>query len=320
MKVSTISVDDILDSTEYLDSQVKGEKIPIVILLVPGILAPPVSVYHRSYHHVFANLFQNVLRSNNKHSTKTRIRLISFKVIDEPDEEGEVMVEYPDERLLRSASGLFISGGPCSAYDSVPWLNRLIEFCKHLRENHQDLRLFGICLGHQILARVLGSEVVPNETGGWEIGIRKMDLNVNNRFCKKFLDLRGDGSLYIHQLHKDHVPDLPDSCVSIGSSTVTPIHGFIRFRSELSSLTSISNNNISEGDKSDERTLDDVSILTVQGHPEFTNDLSLKTIDVRQSKGIFTDRLANDARSTLENGIDDGVWFTSQLFKIMKIF
>jgi GMP synthase-like glutamine amidotransferase len=41
--------------------------------------------------------------------------------------------------------------------------------------NHPQVRIIGICFGHQIIASALGGECVPND-GHWEIGVTEVLL------------------------------------------------------------------------------------------------------------------------------------------------
>ena len=50
-----------------------------------------------------------------------------------------------------------------------------MSFTASLPTLNPAAKLFGICLGHQIIARAFGSTVERNERG-WEIGVRSLDL------------------------------------------------------------------------------------------------------------------------------------------------
>ena len=62
-----------------------------------------------------------------------------------------------------------------SAYEKLPWINRLVDFTAGLATSHPALKLIGICYGHQIIARAYGATVEKNAKG-WELGVRTVQL------------------------------------------------------------------------------------------------------------------------------------------------
>lgn len=79
---------------------------------------------------------------------------------------------------LNGIDGLWVMGGPMQVWEAgeLPWLAREIEL---IREAVLERKLpyFGICLGHQLLAHVLGGEVAPAEKS--EIGLLKVGKHGN---------------------------------------------------------------------------------------------------------------------------------------------
>ena len=61
-------------------------------------------------------------------------------------------------------------GGPMSANDGLPALEREMRYLREAAE--RGIRVVGICLGAQLLARALGGIVEP--TGGYQFGLRKI--------------------------------------------------------------------------------------------------------------------------------------------------
>lgn len=76
---------------------------------------------------------------------------------------------------VRQYHGVISFGGAASANDctTLPWVKdeiRYIEQClKH------EVRFFGICLGAQMLARVLGANVAPQQPDVREVGFHRID-------------------------------------------------------------------------------------------------------------------------------------------------
>ena len=72
-------------------------------------------------------------------------------------------------------AGVIVFGGANSANDcsNYDWVRRELVFVEECLR--QDIPLFGICLGAQILARVLGARVRPHEHEIKEVGFHQVD-------------------------------------------------------------------------------------------------------------------------------------------------
>ncbi|KAG0140324.1 hypothetical protein CROQUDRAFT_665338 [Cronartium quercuum f. sp. fusiforme G11] len=278
--------------TDHPPSTASFSHLPTLIILLAGSPVSTVLAEYGTYHQIFCQLFHNALSSRSLPPSQVNgVRVISFDVVSE---------EYPSENQLNSAIGLLITGSASSVYDELPWISRLIEFCEKLPELYSRLKLFGICFGHQIFARALGS-TVSKSPRGWEIGVRTISLT---EIGKKMMDIHDRGSICLHQLHQDHVLSVPNNCFSIGSTSNCDIHGLIRFGSHLG--------------PSEFNRPTDISLLTVQGHPEFNPDVLLKLIDAREEGGVFSKALAEESRKYARMH-DDGVWFGTLILQIMGI-
>ena len=92
-------------------------------------------------------------------------------------------------------------------------------------------------------------------------------------------------------MHRDHVPELPSSCLLLASTSITPNQGFIQYSSDAPSSPSPS----------------DIQIFTVQGHPEFTESIVSTVVDMRESTGVIDKETAADARRRAQwrnDGVD----------------
>ncbi|KAH8823540.1 class I glutamine amidotransferase-like protein, partial [Flagelloscypha sp. PMI_526] len=163
---------------------------------------------------------------------------------------------------LDGLDGIIITGSKASAYENLEWINRLVDWVATVIREKSAIKIVGICYGHQIIARSLGGQCVPND-GKWEIGPIKIALNVVGQ--KVF---GGRDSLTIHQMHRDHVPlsSLPAGSVHLlGTTPVCENQGFVTFYPGT----------------------EKIHIFTVQGHPEFVNDLVKKLVQLRKSSGVI---------------------------------
>ena len=69
---------------------------------------------------------------------------------------------------IEDADALILLGGSMSANDDLPFIHREIEYIHSAVQSHKPV--LGICLGAQLMAKALGSEVYPNgkKEIGWE--------------------------------------------------------------------------------------------------------------------------------------------------------
>jgi len=102
---------------------------------------------------------------------------------------------------------LVVLGGSMSAYDDVDFLHREIEFLR--QRIHNGGKIFGICLGAQLLARAMGASVYSSNTreAGWrDIEILPHPLTANLKPKIKVFHWHGDTF------------DLPKGCIRIATN------------------------------------------------------------------------------------------------------
>ena len=128
----------------------------------------------------------------------------------------------PVPESLDDYDGLMIMGGPQSVYeeDRFPYLRDEKRLARQAIDN--NIPIIGVCLGSQIIADVLGSEVHPS--GGVEIGWKPVTRSrevaadpVLSALPETFTPLHWHGDVY----------DLPEGAILIGSSEMTSCQGFI---------------------------------------------------------------------------------------------
>ncbi|KIJ56370.1 hypothetical protein M422DRAFT_23651 [Sphaerobolus stellatus SS14] len=182
--------------------------------------------------------------------------------------------EYPS--LDDNYDGVLLTGSAASAYADLPWIHKLIEFVRTLATERPEVKIIGICFGHQIIAEALGSKCVHN--GKWEIGTTEIKLTDKGK------EIFGVPSINIQEMHRDEVPTLPPGFVSLGSTDVSQIQGMILPYKENPSQ---------------------IQIFSVQGHPEFLPDIVNKIVDAREESGVMDPSTVKYGR---ENAVkpDDG--------------
>ncbi|KAK9473172.1 class I glutamine amidotransferase-like protein [Dipodascopsis tothii] len=169
--------------------------------------------------------------------------------------------KYPDPAAI---DGVLITGSRADAHADDDWILHLLDYVRELATNpaNAHVRIVGICFGHQIVARALGGSVVKNPLG-WELSATTLELSP----AGQALFPAAAGGLVLHEMHQDHVDRAPPGVDVIASSPTSPVQGLYR------------------ADK----------LLTFQGHPEFSGDVTESLSEIVRQKGDVDDATADDA-------------------------
>lgn len=103
-------------------------------------------------------------------------------------------------------------------------------------------------------------------------------------------------------MHRDIVPTVPQGFNLTASTSICTNQGFVRLAPSASSSATISPK--------------DISILTFQGHPEFTSGLVNKNLDGKLEKGTISPELVEESR-VAANKEDDGVRIGKLILEMM---
>mgnify|MGYP001818584522 CR=1 FL=1 len=147
---------------------------------------------------------------------------------------------------LDDADLWIINGSPDSVYDDLPWLTTAEEIVRDAAATERPL--FGICFGHQLVARALGGRV-ERAAGGWQVGV---------------IDYRtvapvpawpdAPAELALLAVHQDQVVEVPADTVVWSTADGCPNAGLV----------------IGE------------RMWTVQGHPEFGTEICAALYEQRR--------------------------------------
>lgn len=182
-------------------------------------------------------------------------------------------------------SAFVISGSHHSVNDPYQWVRNLEEFVRNVdKYNHEHaeyerIKLLGICYGHQLIAKALGGKVEaikhPNK---FIFGSETIELT--EKICEKewFKDVFGKQkkTFRMMQVHGEEVTVLPDNAIIVGHSETC--------QNEIAIY----------GD----------TILTFQGHPEFTVDV-MEGISKRLANSNLTEKLIEEGRLSSQLGETD---------------
>ena len=176
--------------------------------------------------------------------------------------------DYPAD--MDECDGYLITGSKLSVYDEVKWIRDLEHYIRSLNEHKKFL--LGVCFGHQLIAKALGGEVSKAEIG-WVTGLQSYTFHENFPWL---MELNQDVKL-IHS-HQDQITKLPDQATLVASNESVPIAMYFI----------------------------DNHIMSIQGHPEFTNEYAYDVVCKRRDilgEELFKqteDSLLNEKSSYLE--------------------
>ncbi|KAI1367633.1 putative class I glutamine amidotransferase [Xylaria arbuscula] len=177
------------------------------------------------------------------------------------------LTAYPDPETI---DAILITGSKYNAFDSDEWIARLVQYTKRCLEGGR-IRVIGICFGHQIIGRALDAELGRN-TRGWEVSVVEHELTDEG---KKVFGLE---KMSIHQMHRDAVLSFPPGVIQLARTEVCANQAmYIPGR-----------------------------MISVQGHPEFTEDMVREILEMRKYGGIVTDGTYQDGMDRVANK-QDGV-------------
>ncbi|KAH9908458.1 class I glutamine amidotransferase-like protein [Xylariomycetidae sp. FL2044] len=185
---------------------------------------------------------------------------------------------YPDPETI---DAILITGSKFSAYENEPWIERLVAYTRRCLEGGR-VRVVGVCFGHQIVGRALGVEVARN-VRGWELSVVEHELTEEG---KKVFGLE---KLSIHQMHRDAVFGFPPGAVPLARTAVCANQAmYIPGR-----------------------------MISVQGHPEFTEDMVREILEMRKYGGILGDDIFADGMRRVGDR-HDGVAVARAFLRFMR--
>ncbi|KII87858.1 hypothetical protein PLICRDRAFT_42374 [Plicaturopsis crispa FD-325 SS-3] len=228
-----------------------------IALLVCDTPNPVVVAAHGEYPSIFTTLLRASLPQDV--TPEAAFVLDAYDVVHK--------MEYPSDAAEYDA--ILLTGSAASAYENLEWINRLVAYVASVINSQPQVKVIGICFGHQIVGRALGAECVPND-GKWEVGVTPVQMSDEGK------RIFGVDTLNIQQMHRDHVPTLPSSCRLLGSTATSYNQGMVRY---------------ADADPSS------IQVLTLQGHPEFTTSIVNAIVEAREAVGVISHEIADDARA-----------------------
>lgn len=171
-------------------------------------------------------------------------------LIQSEDDDIEISVydltndQFPID--LNACDGYIITGSQFSAFDDIPWIHKAQSLVRDLYQAH--IPTIGICFGHQLIAEALGGKVDRVTDKGWGVGVHKWQV----KSLQEWMNRKPLESFSMRASHQDQVVRMPEGATLIAGSDFCPIAGF-----------------------------QTNSMVTFQGHPEFSKEYLLDLIENR---------------------------------------
>jgi GMP synthase-like glutamine amidotransferase len=132
--------------------------------------------------------------------------------------------EIPSNIKLSSVKGIMLSGGKytAAARETVEWMPQVKQFLRRIYAEFPHIKLFGHCLGAQVLAASLGGVVDKDPEHLFIAGIETVRLT-----SAGFEEVKGLPQEFgICEMHRDYIQALPPDGVLYGSSESCPVEAW----------------------------------------------------------------------------------------------
>jgi GMP synthase (glutamine-hydrolysing) len=120
---------------------------------------------------------------------------------------------------VEECDGYVITGSRFSVTDETPWMLQLEQFLRDAMD--KDRPIFGICFGHQILAKALGAEVKQAEQG-WQLGLKSYQVTNRPEWMADVPE-----TFRLNAIHQDQVLTVPEGAEVIATAPQCPLAGLV---------------------------------------------------------------------------------------------
>ncbi|QPG77038.1 hypothetical protein FOA43_004435 [Brettanomyces nanus] len=209
---------------------------------------------------------------------------------------GDFQVPSLEDLRAGKYDALYLSGSRCDSFDdSKVWICQLVQYLKQILDLQKEdkdfqVKLIGVCFGHQIIARAAGLPVGRNPKG-WEVGLTQVMFN--DEFHKTIQT--AENHFHVVEMHQDTVlidrqSLLPEQWVIVGSTNKCFCQGL--YWSD--------------------------HVLTFQGHPEFTTDYSNRLIESRDRDGGLPKEVCQEAMQRNRQLTNDSLMLSSIIMRFIS--
>lgn len=193
---------DKIDEEVNTRSDANAEDAVHILVLETDEPHPETADRKGSFSDIFHDLFT---KAGSAHKPPLRVTTSDHYIVDDPDNKHYGHVPTASE-IPESCHAILITGSMYDAHGNDAWVLQLMDLIKDLWKTRPEILFSGVCFGHQILARTLGSKVESTPGGAWELAHTEMDLTP----IGQKLFQTDERKLYLHQMHQDQVTTKPD--------------------------------------------------------------------------------------------------------------
>jgi GMP synthase-like glutamine amidotransferase len=278
-----------LGTTLPTKQSIMGRETIKMLVLETDTPHPETQQRRGNFGHVFKQLFE---QAGDAHDPPLGVETDMHYVVETGNDPGHVPTI---EEIPEDVRAIIISGSMYDAHGNDEWILKLMHLLQELWKTRPAMRFSGVCFGHQILCRMLGSSVEPTSSGEWELAHTPLQLTE----LGQQLFRTKDDTIHLHQMHQDQVTTVPshkttsllskDDHVRVWASTEhTQIQGtYLQDR-----------------------------LFTSQGHLGFDEKMVHRQIEMRQeSGGIKDDKHALEAKETAAL-VHDGVLVAAAILRL----
>ncbi|KAI3393681.1 hypothetical protein diail_3818 [Diaporthe ilicicola] len=228
----------------------------------------------------FDNIFTSLLRAacESLDPPRTLESELEISAHDVVAGDPDTGTTYPDPQ---SIDAVLITGSKHSAYADDDWIVRLTAYTRRLLDEGR-VRVLGVCFGHQIVARALGARVARSPSG-WELSVTQVELTEEGKRVFRAEDLK------IYQMHRDAVMEYQPGVIPLACTEQCPIQAMYIPR----------------------------LLLTVQGHPEFSQFIMSEFLQARHQAGKIRDGPFQDAKMRMMDE-HDGVLVAQTFLRFLR--
>ena len=247
----------------------------------------------------FGDIFHNLLsEAGQRHKPPLGVQTDMHFVVHDQDKGHNGHVPKSKD-ISEDVAGVLITGSMYDAHGNNPWILELLDLLRELWQTRPQLKLAGVCFGHQILNRLLGGNVDQHPGQRWELSHTSMELTpVGQKLFRT-----NNKSLSLHQMHQDHVTKLPTAASS---------NGLLREDNKVHVWASSPHTKV-QGIYIRDR------VFTSQGHLGFDERMVHRQIDLRKQSGSINEKDSNEEAEAREKAHleHDGIVVAAAILRFM---